>query len=128
MLLLARIDDTVVVVEYFVWMLQLMLLTCVRLALENAEVVDILLEYGVQVDLKSTVSYIKESFHDWFFGITLIRLSVSVEPCQNGNTALMWAAKEGHAAAVNVLLEHDAQMDLLNDVSTLDVLAFRHRN
>lgn len=104
--------------------------SALSLALENAEVVDILLEYGVQVDLQSTVSYIKESFHDWFFGITLITLSVSVsvEPCQNGNTALMWAAKEGHAAAVNVLLEHDAQMDLLNDVSTLDVSAFRHRN
>lgn len=39
--------------------------SALSLALENAEVVDILLEYGVQVDLKSTVSYIKESFHDW---------------------------------------------------------------
>lgn len=32
-------------------------------------------------------------------------------------SALQWASKGGHAAVVNSLLEHDAQMDLRNVVS-----------
>lgn len=34
----------------------------------------------------------------------------------------MWASREGHTAVVKVLLEHDAQVDLQNVVSDLDLV------
>lgn len=35
---------------------------------------------------------------------------------QNGDTALIRASERGHVATVKVLLEHNAQMDLQNQV------------
>lgn len=95
------------------------------MAAKNGHVglVDKLLEYGVEVDLLVHVRIISCNFTDSQFSIFIISSSSLTQSSdlrllfKHGFSALLEASQEGHAAVVELLLEHDAQVDLQDKVS-----------
>lgn len=89
----------------------------------NITVINALLFHNATVDLQNNVSTIFRrikvhtnvpvSFHCFMSTPALLNL------VQGGYTALMWASDSGHETVVDLLLQHGANVDLQNKVSSL---------
>lgn len=82
-------------------------------------VVDLLLRHNAQSNVQDQVRMIPAEDFNGYLATTIKPVT---EPhllsMQLGYTALMEAAGEGHAAVVDLLLRHDAQVDMQSKVSS----------
>ena len=85
----------------------------------HASTVTILLNEGADIEAKDRVS-ILDDHTEYIYRIHVISDLMTIIDMQGGDTALIWASRQGHQSICQLLLTRGADIEAKDNVSTLD--------